>query len=101
MGEILLVIGTVGFVIALIWSMEARIRQMDTRLIAMQQRLEQLAEAAGIPEPEENEELRALIQNGKKVAAVKRARELFGLSLLEAKQYIDALEMNSKPSEKV
>ncbi|HDR8032446.1 TPA: hypothetical protein QCY74_005892, partial [Bacillus cereus] len=42
-------------------------------------------------EPEINKELRQLVEEGKKVTAVKRVREAFGFSLIEAKQYVDKL----------
>lgn len=42
-------------------------------------------------EPEINKELRQLMEEGKTVTAVKRVREAFGFSLLEAKQYVDKL----------
>ncbi|HDX9602934.1 TPA: hypothetical protein ROX83_005937, partial [Bacillus cereus] len=42
-------------------------------------------------EPEINKELRQLVEEGKKVTAVKRVREAFGFSLLEAKQYVNKL----------
>ena len=36
-------------------------------------------------------ELRALVAEGKKVQAVKKVRMVLGLSLLEAKEYVDSL----------
>ncbi|MCY9541411.1 ribosomal protein L7/L12 [Paenibacillus alvei] len=33
-----------------------------------------------------------LIREGKKVSAIKKAREVLGMSLVEAKQYVDNLE---------
>ncbi|MBC6970914.1 ribosomal protein L7/L12, partial [Bacillus sp. Xin] len=45
----------------------------------------------GIPEHEVNEELRQLVRDGEKIEAIKKAREVLGLSLLEAKNYIDSL----------
>ncbi|MFD2114347.1 hypothetical protein ACFSTH_00815 [Paenibacillus yanchengensis] len=43
-----------------------------------------------------NNELRKLLLEGHDVKAVKLARESFGMSLLEAKQYIDALKLENK-----
>lgn len=43
-----------------------------------------------------NNELRELIQEGKEIKAVKKVRETLGLSLLEAKQYIDALKREER-----
>ncbi|MEK4660586.1 ribosomal protein L7/L12 [Priestia sp. FSL H7-0729] len=39
-----------------------------------------------------DQELLALIQQGKKIMAIKRLREARGLSLKEAKDYVDALD---------
>ncbi|HDR7614235.1 TPA: ribosomal protein L7/L12, partial [Bacillus mycoides] len=46
---------------------------------------------AEINKAEINKELRQLVEAGKKVKAIKRVREAFGFSLLEAKQYVDKL----------
>ncbi|TSJ63524.1 hypothetical protein FPQ13_09135 [Allobacillus salarius] len=35
--------------------------------------------------------MRVLLKEGKEVQAVKEVRQAFGLSLLEAKQYVDGL----------
>jgi len=58
----------------------------------MQKQLDQLMKASGVPEPEVNDELRDLVRQGKKIEAVKLARQSFGFSLLEGKQYVDAME---------
>ncbi|GHI00817.1 ribosomal protein L7/L12 [Neobacillus kokaensis] len=39
------------------------------------------------------DEVRQLLLEGKKIKAVKRVRERTGLSLLEAKQYVDRFEL--------
>lgn len=57
-------------------AMEARIKTMQVSLP---------------PHLVQNEVLQ-LVRKGKEVAAVKKAREALGLSLLEAKQYVDALK---------
>ncbi|HDW8013939.1 TPA: hypothetical protein RM483_005467, partial [Bacillus cereus] len=56
-------------------------------------RLQLITKEMGIVErePEINKELRQLVEEGKKVTAVKRVREAFGFSLLEAKQYVNKL----------
>ncbi|WP_044640166.1 hypothetical protein [Risungbinella massiliensis] len=38
-----------------------------------------------------NSELRILLKEGKKIKAIKRAREALGLSLAEAKAYVESL----------
>ncbi|MED0936154.1 hypothetical protein COE20_17905 [Bacillus cereus] len=68
-------------------------KKTDARLKRMEDRLQLITKEMGIVdrEPEINKELRQLIEEGKKVKAVKRVREAFGFSLLEAKQYVDKL----------
>lgn len=39
-----------------------------------------------------NEEIEQLIHNGESIKAVKRVREIYGYSLLEAKRYVDHLQ---------
>lgn len=46
---------------------------------------------AGVAEPTINEELRNLITEGKTPEAIKRYREVTGLGLKEAKDYVDSL----------
>ncbi|MED3037716.1 hypothetical protein CBR56_09425 [Bacillus thuringiensis] len=68
-------------------------KKTDVRLKRMEDRLQLIKKEMGIVdrEPEINKELRQLMEEGKTVAAVKRVREAFGFSLLEAKQYVDKL----------
>lgn len=56
--------------------------------------LGRIANQMDLPENPINDELRDLIKEGKNVQAVKLARETLGLSLLEGKQYVDALEVD-------
>ncbi|EEL69919.1 hypothetical protein bcere0026_31200 [Bacillus mycoides] len=68
-------------------------KKTDTRLKRMEDRLQLISKEMGIVdrEPEINKELRQLVEEGKTVTAIKRVREAFGFSLLEAKQYVDKL----------
>ncbi|NRQ68779.1 hypothetical protein HQK17_11370 [Bacillus cereus] len=68
-------------------------KKNDARLKRIEDRLQLITKELGIVErePEINKELRQLVEEGKKVTAVKRVREVFGFSLLEAKQYVDKL----------
>ncbi|PES74693.1 hypothetical protein CN505_23380 [Bacillus cereus] len=68
-------------------------KKMDTRLKRIEDRLQLISKEMGIVdrEPEINKELRQLLEEGKTVTAIKRVREAFGFSLLEAKQYVDKL----------
>lgn len=68
-------------------------KKTDARLKRMEDRLQLISKEMGIVdrEPEINKELRQLMEEGKTVTAVKRVREAFGFSVLEAKQYVDKL----------
>ncbi|AIK40417.1 MULTISPECIES: hypothetical protein [Bacillus] len=68
-------------------------KRTDARLKRMETRLELITKQMGIREvePEINNELRQLVKDGKTITAVKKAREAFGYSLLEAKKYVDSL----------
>ena len=57
----------------------------------MEETIRQFTADGEIVEPAINDELRKLMAQGKTVEAVKEARQAFGLSLLEAKQYVDSL----------
>ncbi len=64
---------------------------LETRLKGMKYTLEKLAEHSNVEDPINNY-LRDLIKEGNDVLAVKRARDHLGLSLIEAKNYIENLK---------
>ncbi|AXK19375.1 hypothetical protein [Bacillus sp. COPE52] len=68
-------------------------KKTDTRLKRIEDRLQVITKEMGIVEREHeiNKELRQLVEDGKTITAVKRVREAFGFSILEAKQYVDKL----------
>ena len=56
--------------------------------------LNRIAERVGVTDivtKEEKEELKRLLSEGKNVQAVRRCREITGLGLKEAKEYVDGL----------
>ncbi|MCP3026965.1 hypothetical protein [Halobacillus sp. A5] len=57
----------------------------------MESTLRQAAEQINLPVPSIDEELKQLIREGKDVQAIKRARKEYGLTLVEAKEYVDRL----------
>jgi ribosomal protein L7/L12 len=57
----------------------------------LQPQQRQTREIVDLPD-EPNKELLGIIRSRKKILAIKRARELYGLGLAEAKQYVDKLE---------
>ena len=66
---------------------------LNSRVKGLEYRLEQISKQMGLPEMPINNELRQLIKEGNDVKAVKKVRETLGFSLIEAKQYVDALKV--------
>ena len=71
---------------------EKRIKVLEKRMYQLEKQLTQIQQGEEWREPDVNDELRELLQKGKMVEAVKRTREEFGWSLLDAKQYVDRLK---------
>ncbi|WP_339316844.1 hypothetical protein [Paenibacillus sp. FSL R10-2734] len=69
-----------------------KVSAMEARIKTMQVNVDQIAKSEGLPPHLVQNEVLQLVRNGKEVAAIKKAREVLGLSLLEAKQYVDALK---------
>ncbi|KEK22654.1 hypothetical protein [Bacillus gaemokensis] len=92
--EFLVVIPFIAFGMIYIGEKLNRIQKRnDARLKRIEHRLELITKQMGIIEaaPEINKELRQLMNDGKTITAIKKVRETFGYSLLEAKEYVDAL----------
>ena len=70
--------------------------KLDGRIKAMQNKLDRISKQVGMPESPVNPEIMQLIDEGNDVKAIKRARELFGFTLLEGKEYIDDLKTKDK-----
>lgn len=69
-----------------------KMSQLQEEIKGIRNKLEQMASQMNLPENPINEELRELLKTGEDIKAVKVARETLGLSLLEGKQYVDALK---------
>ncbi|MEK4026260.1 hypothetical protein ABZ756_13980 [Mammaliicoccus sciuri] len=63
---------------------------IERRLARQQSMLNQLTQ--NFPEPPANDEILSLIHAGESIKAVKLSREMYGFSLLEAKEYVDRLK---------
>jgi len=70
--------------------------KLDGHVKGMKYVLGQISKQVEVPEKPIDNELRKLLDEGNDVKAVKKVRETLGLSLLEAKQYVDALKSESK-----
>ncbi|MCY9513173.1 ribosomal protein L7/L12 [Paenibacillus apiarius] len=68
-----------------------KVNSLQAQVRSMKYTLEQIANQFGVPEHPINNELRILRTEGKKIEAVKEARRVLGLSLKEAKEYVEAL----------
>ncbi|WP_309232340.1 MULTISPECIES: hypothetical protein [unclassified Bacillus (in: firmicutes)] len=66
---------------------------LKQQLKRIETRLDLITKEMGIREvePEINHELRQLVKDGEKIMAIKKAREAFGYSLIEAKESVDNL----------
>jgi ribosomal protein L7/L12 len=82
----------VVFFIIVIYLLLTKISKLEHRIKAMQNTIDQLTSKVKLPEPAFNKELRQLIKEGKEVEAIRQARNEFGLSLVEGKQYVDKLK---------
>lgn len=80
----------------LIIKIDSRINKIDNDIKGIKYTLDQISKQVDVPENPINKELRQLINEANDVKAVKLARETLGLSLLEAKQYVDALKFSDK-----
>lgn len=72
-------------------SMSSKISSLEAKVKGLKDILQQISTHMKIPEHSINDELREMVKEGNDVLAVKKVREVLGLSLLEAKQYIDDL----------
>ncbi|WP_345243174.1 hypothetical protein [Pontibacillus salipaludis] len=72
------------------------LKKIDKEHKQVKNKVDRIKRGVDVSEPEVNEELRTLIQKGEEVKAVKRARQVLGLSLLEGKQYVDVLNRETE-----
>lgn len=69
-----------------------KVLKLESDIKGMKYTLNRIADATTLPENPIDDDLRDLLKEGKDIQAVKLARETLGLSLLEGKQYVDALK---------
>lgn len=73
-------------------SLYNKVSAIEARIKAMQVSYDHMSKQDGLPPHPAHDEVLQLIREGKKVSAVKKAREVLGMSLVEAKQYVDTFE---------
>ncbi|MBR7554091.1 hypothetical protein ACFFJI_04925 [Allobacillus sp. GCM10007491] len=91
MTELIIIGGLVVIIFLLITTVSSKLNFLETRIKSLKFTLDQVTSHVDVPEHPINEKLRVLLKEGKEVQAVKEVRQAFGLSLLEAKQYVDGL----------
>ncbi|MTH55215.1 hypothetical protein GKZ89_17590 [Bacillus mangrovi] len=75
-----------------ILKLTSKVNKLEDRVKRMQHTVDQVAKDSEMHENPIDLELRKLINEGKDIKAVKKARQTLGLSLLEGKEYIDKLK---------
>lgn len=80
-------------VFVLITTVIDKLNKLENRMKNIKITLDQIATVIEVPEHPINNELRKLINEGKEIQAIREVRTVLGLSLLEAKLYVDDLKM--------
>ena len=70
--------------------------KLNSRIKDLEHQLKLASKQTDLPENPINNELKQLLKEGNDVKAIKKVRETLGLSLVEAKQYVDALKLEDK-----
>lgn len=75
-------------ILAIVYVM-VTIGKLEGRIKGLQHSLQQISKQVGVSTEVIDNEVRDLLKEGKDVAAVKCVRETLGLTLVEAKRYVD------------
>jgi ribosomal protein L7/L12 len=79
-----------ALIIAVIYLSDTVLR-MNKRIKRSESMLQAISKQVGVPEHQLNDELRQLIRDKEKIEAIKKVQHHMGLSLREAKDYVDSL----------
>jgi len=71
--------------------LSGRVDSLQKTVAHMNSTLFKIAKQVGITEPPLDEQLKILVNDGKKIQAIKELRKSTGLGLKEAKDYVDNL----------
>lgn len=82
--EVLILI-VVLYILMTVLKLEGKVNGLKTRLA-------EISKHVGIKEEAVHPEIKSLVEHDEEIKAVKRARELYGLSLVEAKEYVDKIK---------
>jgi len=81
----------IGLISLIVLFLIMKVYELQSRLKRMEIYLKGLETHIGLTEHPINNELRLLVSEGKRVPAIKKAREAMGISLKEAKEYVEVL----------
>jgi len=82
----------IPFLVLITISFGNSISQLRNEIKRTNSILDKIAKQIGVPEPPVDSVIRDLVTEGKKIQAIKRYREITGVGLKEAKDYIDSIE---------
>lgn len=88
-------------ILVLVLYLLAIVIKISGQITGMKHTLNQLSKGMNIPESPIDPEIKKLIEEGNDVKAIKRARELFGFTLLEGKKYVEAMKTEHKLDSKL
>ncbi|MCG0240074.1 MAG: hypothetical protein L6E13_13075 [Firmicutes bacterium] len=74
-----------------IYALHQQVRALERRVRHTQELLRQVAERLGLPEDPLAAEIRELVARGKTVEAIQRVCKVRGLTLKEAKEFVDSI----------
>ncbi|MDS0525915.1 ribosomal protein L7/L12 [Clostridium sp. SHJSY1] len=79
------------FCLGALMSISSSIGKLSNEIKRTNSILEKIAKQVGVPEPKVDDEIKDLVSRGKKIPAIKKYREISGVGLKEAKDYVDKL----------
>ena len=91
LNEFIIIGGLAVIIFFLGTTVSSKLNSLEARVKSLQFTLERVANQVNVPEHPINEKLQGWLKEGKDIQAVKEAKQVLGLSLLEVKQYVDAL----------
>lgn len=83
----------IPLLVLILISFSSSINQLRNEIKRTNTILEKITKQIGVPEPPVDSVIRNLVAEGKKIEAIKRYREITGVGLKEAKDYIDSIKI--------
>lgn len=79
-------------ILILVLFLSANVYKLQGQIKGLKYSLDQISKQMDLPNDPANKEVQTLIDTGEDIKAVKRSREIFGFTLLEGKEYVEALK---------